>query len=323
MRGTLPVGNQLSDGIVSGAVGQRLGDLFKIEKAPALISRTLSMARMAVTEIRSDDPVLGLINPVPIEDAYLVSLMFKDLAHHEVWEGGRPCPRHSISVGEFHLRDLKREQSALIEQPHHSLQFYLPRAALDEIADENEADSVGELRYSPGVPISDPVVWRLGSCLRQVFDHGQEANGVYLDHITLALAIHVAQTYGDLEPGSWARKGGLARWQEHRAKEYLGANLGGGVLLKDVARQCGLSASHFARAFKETTGMAPHQWLTRRRIEVAKAALGDRRLSLAEVALNCGFADQSHFTRVFSRIVGLSPGVWRRDRENGSARAQP
>lgn len=299
-------------GIDSGAVGQRLGDLFKIDNAPALVTRKLSLAQMAVTEICSDNPVLGLIDPVPIEDAYLVSLMLRSLDHHQVWENGRPCARHSISVGEFHLRDLKIEQSALVEQPHHSLQFYLPRTALNAIADENEARPVGELSYQPGVPLSDPVVRSLGLCLRIVFERPKEVNRLFLDHVTFAMGTHLAQTYGELEPCSRLRKGGLTGWQERRATEYLSANLGSEGSLKEIAAQCGLSTSHFSKAFKETLGIAPHQWLIRRRIEVAKVLLKAPSQPLSEVALECGFADQSHFTRVFTRLVGIGPGAWRR-----------
>jgi AraC-like DNA-binding protein len=80
-----------------------------------------------------------------------------------------------------------------------------------------------------------------------------------------------------------------------------------------LAEQCGLSVNYFSRAFKECTGLPPHQWLIRRRIEVARALLSNPDISLAEVALICGFADQSHFTRVFSRVMGISPGAWRRN----------
>jgi AraC-like DNA-binding protein len=106
--------------------------------------------------------------------------------------------------------------------------------------------------------------------------------------------------------------GGLAPWQERRAKEIIDANLGGDVSLAELARECGLSTSHFARAFRRTTGTAPHQWLLRRRVEKARHLLGDRKSALSEVALACGFADQSHFTRVFAKISGTSPGAWRR-----------
>ena len=74
--------------------------------------------------------------------------------------------------------------------------------------------------------------------------------------------------------------------------------------------------SHFERAFRQTTGMPPHQWLTKHRVERAKALLSLGSLELAEIAEACGFADQSHFTRVFSRCEGVTPGRWRRRRLN-------
>jgi AraC-like DNA-binding protein len=107
-------------------------------------------------------------------------------------------------------------------------------------------------------------------------------------------------------------RGGLAPWQVRRAKEILCANLDGRVPLKEVAQECRLSVSHFSRAFRCSLGVAPHNWLLTRRVELAKEKLRDDRLSLSDVALACGFADQSHLTKVFTRIVGVSPGAWRR-----------
>jgi AraC-like DNA-binding protein len=97
-----------------------------------------------------------------------------------------------------------------------------------------------------------------------------------------------------------------------RAKEILSANLDGRVPLKEVARECRLSVSHFSRAFRRSMGVAPHSWLLARRVEAAKEKLRDGGLSLLDVALACGFADQSHLTKVFTRFVGVSPGAWRR-----------
>jgi AraC family transcriptional regulator len=87
------------------------------------------------------------------------------------------------------------------------------------------------------------------------------------------------------------------------------------VQLKEVARECRLSVSHFSRAFRRSMGAAPHNWLLARRVEAAEEKLRDDRLTLLDVALACGFADQSHLTRVFTRMVGVSPGAWRRARD--------
>ena len=107
-------------------------------------------------------------------------------------------------------------------------------------------------------------------------------------------------------------RGGLAPWQERRAREILRANIKRGVPLKEVARECGLSVGHFSHAFRRTLGVAPHSWLIEQRIALSKEKLRDDRLSLTDVAAECGFCDQSHLTRYFTRMVGVSPGAWRR-----------
>jgi AraC family transcriptional regulator len=62
----------------------------------------------------------------------------------------------------------------------------------------------------------------------------------------------------------------------------------------------------------KVVGMPAHKWLLSRRIELAKEKLRDGRSSLSDVALACGFSDQSHLTRIFSRLVSITPGAWRR-----------
>jgi AraC-like DNA-binding protein len=94
------------------------------------------------------------------------------------------------------------------------------------------------------------------------------------------------------------------------------SKLGGDITLTAVASGCGLSLSYFIRAFKQSTGDPPHRWLLRQRVERAKELLRDPRMTLAEAALACGFADQSHFTRVFKVMAGAPPGVWRRNTRN-------
>lgn len=108
------------------------------------------------------------------------------------------------------------------------------------------------------------------------------------------------------------RVGGLAKWQERRAKEVIAARLDSKLSIVEIAEACGLSASHFTRAFQQSLGLSPHQWLTERRIERAQALLRDAERPISEIANSCGFADQSHFTRVFTGVVGKSPGAWRR-----------
>jgi AraC family transcriptional regulator len=94
--------------------------------------------------------------------------------------------------------------------------------------------------------------------------------------------------------------------------EILRANIKRGVTLKEVARECGLSVGYFSHAFHRTLGVAPHKWLIEQRVVLSKEKLRDDRLSLSDVAMECGFSDQSHLTRAFRQTVGVSPGAWRR-----------
>jgi AraC family transcriptional regulator len=121
-------------------------------------------------------------------------------------------------------------------------------------------------------------------------------------------------------------RGGLAKWQTNRVIVYIDSNLANGIRSRDLARLVNLSASHFSRAFKSTVGVTPHRYITRRRIELACGLMRASDQALAQIAVLCGWSDQSHFCRAFRRVVGLSPDEWRRANAmdpNGIATACP
>ena len=123
------------------------------------------------------------------------------------------------------------------------------------------------------------------------------------------------------EPGStpieglparrWIR-GSLPAWKERRIKELMRAELSAKLSLRRLAAECDLSVRHFTRAFGQSTGLTPHRYLLRLRLDRARELLLDPTLRLHDIAMTCGFADQSHFTRVFSASEKVSPGIWRR-----------
>lgn len=142
-----------------------------------------------------------------------------------------------------------------------------------------------------------------------------QANRLFLDHAWRAIAAHLVRSYGSSDMQTGSRRGGLAPWQERRAKEMLLADLSGNVTLPDLAKACRLSCSHFSQAFRQTVGCPPHQWLLSQRVERSKELILNSDQPLCEIALATGFADQSHFTRVFSRMVKTSPAAWARAQE--------
>ncbi|WP_340115579.1 AraC family transcriptional regulator [Pelagibius sp. 7325] len=116
-------------------------------------------------------------------------------------------------------------------------------------------------------------------------------------------------------------RGGLAPWQIKQLHAYIAENLPLPIALEDLAAICRLSVSHFSRAFKASFGESPHSYIMLRRIEEAKRLMLVSDEPLSQVALACGFADQSHFCRSFRRAEGASPNLWRRARAFGPVTA--
>jgi|SRR4051812_26952638 AraC family transcriptional regulator len=212
--------------------------------------------------------------PLQQEDAFLVSLYLRDSPNCECWEDGRQLSVWHQRIGESSFHDLKRDPAALIRKPYHCLAFYLPRAALDAMANDANAPPIRDLNYKPGAGVNDVTISRLGSLLLPALSHPDQVNPLFLDHLLLAVGVHVAQAYGGMRPMSRPARGGLTPWQERRAKEILRANLKGSVALKDVARECGLSVGYFSHAFRRTLGVAPHKWLIEQRVVLSNATIG-------------------------------------------------
>ena len=113
-------------------------------------------------------------------------------------------------------------------------------------------------------------------------------------------------------------RGGLAPWQVRSVTTYIDANLSAPLSCEELARLARLSVSYFARAFKCTFGYSPHVFLMRRRMERAQGLMLKTNAPLAQIALDCGLADQAHLSRLFLRFTGERPASWRRARASGS-----
>ncbi|MDK1386235.1 AraC family transcriptional regulator [Sinorhizobium sp. 8-89] len=297
-----------------GAYGQRLGESVGVEAPPSISVQRLQRTEFAATRVSWDKREGDGAGRIERENGYLVCLQLLDLEPHPYWVGGRPVQIAPIRSGQFTLLDLNSEHSSVLTDPIDCLAIYISRQAFDRMAEERGVSRMGTIGIAPGVPNDDIVVRSLGTSLLPALQRPEQANQLFLDHVGMALLTHLGSNYGDMPTGHRPRRGGLAPWQERRAKEILLAHLDGDIALEALARECGLSRSHFARAFKETTGAPPHRWLLARRIERAQDLLLNSSLSITQIASSCGFADQSHFTRVFAKIVQAGPGEWRRTR---------
>ena len=143
----------------------------------------------------------------------------------------------------------------------------------------------------------------------------------YIEEAAAVLSGQIDRHCPDIAAQPNIARGGLAPWQIKQLRAYIAENLPLPIALEDLAAICRLSVSHFSRAFKASLGETPHSYIMRQRIEEAKRLMLVSDEPLSQVALACGFADQSHFCRSFRRAEGGSPNLWRRLHAFGPAAA--
>jgi AraC family transcriptional regulator len=151
-------------------------------------------------------------------------------------------------------------------------------------------------------------------------DRGGPTGLAMVDALVAAVSHAMVQLAGAAPPAADApARGGLAPRARRRVLELIDARLGGPLSVEDLAREAGLSPAHFARAFRETLGQSPHQFVLARRLERARLLLDAPNARPSEVAAAVGFADQAHLTRLFRRQFGLTPGAVARQRGRAAA----
>ncbi len=158
----------------------------------------------------------------------------------------------------------------------------------------------------------DPILHQLTQVILPSLSAPRAFSQLFLDYFRLLFCAHVAQKYAPSVETTSRPRGGLAPWQKRRVIDLCRQHLDGSLGLPTLAGVCGLSVSHFARAFRQSFGTPPHHYLVLQRVARAKAILSGSTPALAEVAQQAGFSDQASFSRTFKAIVGTTPGQWRR-----------
>ncbi len=178
--------------------------------------------------------------------------------------------------------------------------------------DDDDFDSA-QVTFLPQPELNDEGVRRILFAIKDEIESPGPAGQLYRETLTLELLVHLVRSASNLArtPRPIAAKGGLPGWRLRRTLELLEANLTDTPSLDQLARHVGLSPTHFCREFKRSVGVPPHRYLIDRRVSRARELMADRRLSLTEIALTCGFGSSSRFSTVFKRAVGVSPSVYR------------
>jgi AraC family transcriptional regulator len=157
----------------------------------------------------------------------------------------------------------------------------------------------------------DPELVQSGVQLLNALQSRSTGSEVIYESLARVFVTQLIDRYGLTRAVAAPLGRGLGPSQYKRVVDHVAANYAKPLPIEELAGVAGISPAHFSRLFKELVGDTPHQFVMDYRVERAKALLADRAHPLADIAITCGFADQSHFNRVFKRLTGKTPREWR------------
>jgi AraC family transcriptional regulator len=222
---------------------------------------------------------------------------------------GRTVQDGVTTPGTVHVTEPTVPVRCLFRGPYDVLHLYVPNNLITECARDMMGHPAPAL-CSKGVPNKDITLDSLGRALLEADRVGGSFGQLYADCIGIAIVARILASANRAATHERRKAGELARWRLKRAIDYVEARLDKPLSLADVASSAGLTRMHFAAQFRAATGLRPHEYLLRRRIERAQEMLVGTGISLVDVALSVGFQTQSHFTSVFKRYTGQPPRAW-------------
>ena len=196
-----------------------------------------------------------------------------------------------------------------IPKPVDVVQLYLPQATLARVANEAGITSTDLLERTAH---PDPVTSRLLLSAADSLEDNGVLDVLFRQQLTDLLAMRLLAAHTGRPLAYQPAHGGLSPNILRRAIERLRSDTDVDVSLAALASDAGLSRFHFCRAFKESTGLSPHNWLRQYRLEQAMVMLRDPHCSVAMVAASLGYASQTAFAAAFRKLTGETPSDWRR-----------
>ncbi|AFZ36576.1 transcriptional regulator, AraC family [Stanieria cyanosphaera PCC 7437] len=167
-----------------------------------------------------------------------------------------------------------------------------------------------KVQLLPTFAIHDPIIHQIGSLLKLEIEAVTQSQ-LYIDGLKTALSAHLLRQHCTIQQAIRDYEVGLPSNRLKKAIEYINENLSEDIGLVDIADKLGMSQYYFCRLFKKSTGITPHAYMIQQRIEKAKQLLKQSKLTINEIAIECGFANPSHFARHFRKHTDLSPKQFR------------
>jgi AraC family transcriptional regulator len=253
-----------------------------------------------------------MVPPKSCLDHYLIGIYFGQDYHQADLQvdgiaKGHP-QRQIFSDGATALVPMRHSSWARWEQPSEALMLTLdPHLLTRNVAELLVVDRVELL---PRIQLYDPLIRQIGLALKADLESHKPGGRLYAETLTNALAVHLLRNYSSHNHKSVRYLGGLSPTQLQLVTNYINEHLEQELSLEELAAIAQLSPYHFCRSFKRSTGLTPHQYVIRQRVERAKLLLKDGKMGISQVAVACGFTHQSHLNRHFKQLTGVTPKIF-------------
>jgi AraC family transcriptional regulator len=226
------------------------------------------------------------------------------------WQSARP------TTGSIRLKPIGRtcDEARICSATVEILHLYVPTVAFARLMDDYNLPAVPgcSIRHSCGV--QDELINQIGLSVLSEMMRPTAAGRMLVETSSLMLAARLAHSHLETELIRSPIQS-LHRLDEGRLRRvlaYIEEHLAEDITVADLADVACLSIFHFTRAFAAAMGVPPHRYVSRRRLESAKAMIATGRASLSEIAFDCRFSSQSSFARAFRRATGMTPAEYRR-----------
>lgn len=217
--------------------------------------------------------------------------------------------RHVFNRGDIYIRDFESDYRAEMDG---SFDFFLIELGSEFMVRAGTLDDRPCRQLARVQARQDQVLRHLAHALLPALARPDAVDPLFVEQLATAIGVHLLHRHGDGGVAPIETRYRLPPFAVRRAQELLMTGDDEHASIARIAETLQMSRNAFFRAFRETVGSTPYQWLLTQRIDRARHLLAGTDLPLVEIALACGFSDQSHFTRIFGRVEGMSPGRWRR-----------
>jgi AraC family transcriptional regulator len=158
--------------------------------------------------------------------------------------------------------------------------------------------------------LQDPLILGILLSLKDELESSNQGDNLYVEQLKTTLVLHLLKKYCAKKPQRSTYVDGLSKSQLRQLIGYIHRHIDSEIKLTTLAEMAGISQYYFCQLFKQSLGISPYQYVLQLRVERAKQLLKSQKMTICDIALACGFANQSHFTKHFRKLTGTTPKAY-------------